>query len=136
MRHEKTLRAAVVVAFVLGLLLMAGSSYAQAGAETAPKWVANAPATGFLPCYRTAASSQDGITSLQVTAVTDTRFSVWSYSTVWRKLKPEYWYASTPAAVTDSVITVLAGETQAFRFPSPRATALYLVSGEAYFSGE
>ena len=131
------LRAAVAALFVLGLAVMAGSALAQGvPVATAPKWVANAPAVGFVPCYRTAAGPNDGVSSMQVTAVTDTRFSVWSYSTVWKKLRPEYWYESTPAAATDSVLTVLAGETLGLTFPSPRATAIYLVSGTAYFSGE
>lgn len=119
--------------FVLGLLLMAGSAFAQ----NSPRWVSNAPDVGFVNCapettLAGAARPLKGLSMLQVSADTETRVSFWGTSgSTWVKLAPIW-----GDAASDTVVVIPAGSTQSFWFPSPHLKGVYLTSGIANFSGE
>lgn len=133
MRHEKTLKAVTVAVFVLGLLVIAGSSFAQ----NSPRWVANAPDAGFIDCapdstQAGAPRELKGLSMCQVSADTETKVSFWGMNgSAWVKLAPIWGHANS-----DTMVVVPAGSTQSFWFPSPHLKAIYLTTGIANFSGE
>jgi len=101
------LRAAVSAAFVVGLLVMAGSSFAQ----NSPRWVSNAPDPGFVNCapqttLAGAARPLKGLSMLQVSADTETKVSFWGTNgSTWVKLAPIW-----GDAASDTVVVIPAGK--------------------------
>jgi len=117
----------------LSLLLVVFAVLA-ASAATAPTWVANEPGTGFVPVYTTAVGDVT-IKHLEVTTGgTAVYFSLWSYAgDEWNKVRPLNSYGGAVAA-TDTALYVPANSVRGYTVS--RIDALYVVQGDAFFSGE
>ena len=138
MKREKMILAAVAAMFVLGIaLLVASSALAQTPLVegSSPKFVADSPSAGWVPCWNTALTdTMRGVMLLSVSADTETKFTAWR----WRSAKLPHkvkWPLYGPAA-SDTTYIVHAGQTLTFRWPAPGAQYLYIKSGNADFSGE
>ncbi len=137
-RFDKRLAAVVAAAFVLGLLILAGSAQAQIqlGDSTHPRWVADSPFTGtWIPCWNTAGTDTlRGVWLLECVATTETKFTAYYHRPAKLPHKVK-WPIYGPTA-TDTTYTVPAGETRTYTFDKPWVSYIIIKSGDADFSGE
>lgn len=122
---------------IIAVLLIAFASGALA--QSAPKWTAINPGTGFVACYRTNATAKDNsVQTIEVTATADLSFTAWRYYSTgwggnksWKVIENPKW----GTAAADTVIFVKSGVTKSFKFDHP-VNALYISAGDGIFQGE
>jgi hypothetical protein len=132
---RSVLGAAVIAAFVLGLLLMVGSASAQT--LTHPTWVSDSPATGTWILTNARAitdTTSNGLRAIECVATTETKFVAYWYRKGVGTDKRKWPVYGLGAA--DTCWTVPAGETRTYLFDKPWVQFIIVTSGNADFSGE
>lgn len=92
---------------------------------------------GKVPLYTGAtaeADGADGVSMIQMTAITNSQFTIYTYP--FERIAP-YRVRQGGAAVNDTLITLLAGQTETYFFDGkPKAWILCVSTGTGYVKGE
>ena len=134
----KTLVVFLLISLVLAVPAFGQDSIKDVAAFNHPLFETTMSSVGFNALYPATAYSQVNVVSkLQVKAITAASFNIWTYDGTtaingnWSMISPSF-----VLSLADTVLTLSAGESEAYYFQTSRPKAIYLRSGSIKVKGE